>query len=293
MSTETQEVVAADGARFELEVYATEQDPSAPVMICMPAMGIRASFYRKLAAALVDQRLNVVLADLRGTGSSSIRPSRRHDFGYHEMIDLDWPATVQTVRQRFANNQLVLLGHSLGGQLSCLHQAEVQADGRSDEQVSGIILIAAPLVHFRGWPFPRNVAFLCATQLAAAVAHVVGHFPGERFHFGGRQPRTIIRDWARAVRSGCYRPASSSRDYESLLAKLKLPILCIALGADGFAPLAAVRALCDKMPRANVEDLQLDRGELGGEPLDHFNWVAESAMVARVVKRWAVAQIAR
>ncbi len=291
MSTETQIIVAADGARSELKVYTTEPESTAPVLIGMPAMGVRAGFYHQLASALVDQKLNVVLADLRGTGSSSVRPSRSIDFGYHQMLSYDWPAVVRAVRQRFVGNQLFFLGHSLGGQLSCLHQARAQADDRKEELVSGIILIAAPLVHFTGWPFPRDLAFLCVAQLTVAVAYVVGHFPGEHLHFGGRQPRTIMRDWARAVRTGQYRPSGSQLDYHQLLNKLNLPILSLSFAADGFAPLAATRALCAQMPRASIRQVQYGTGDQGGKPLDHFNWIAESSMLSCALKRWVMASL--
>ncbi len=76
-------------------------NPNAPVIMCMPAMGVRASYYEPLARALTLSGWNVITADLRGNGESGIRPRRSCDFGYYEMVRYDWPAVVAETRRMF------------------------------------------------------------------------------------------------------------------------------------------------------------------------------------------------
>lgn len=56
--------------------------------------------------------------DLRGHGTSSVRTGRGVDFGYETMVARDWPASIWVARECCSAGPIVLLGHSLGGQLS-------------------------------------------------------------------------------------------------------------------------------------------------------------------------------
>ena len=88
-------------------------------------MGVKASYYEPLALAFQAGGTSAVTADLRGHGRSAIRAGRRTsngfgDFGYREILDEDLPAFTAAVHERFPGRPIVLLGHSLGGQLACL-----------------------------------------------------------------------------------------------------------------------------------------------------------------------------
>ena len=85
-------VSLTDGNTSVLVVFlAAEED--APVVLCLPAMGVRASYYTAVAAELAARGHTAVLADLRGNGGSSVRPSRSTTFGYAEM-----PISVRRLR---------------------------------------------------------------------------------------------------------------------------------------------------------------------------------------------------
>ncbi len=142
--SDTLHVQADDGASVELTVYRQQRDDAAaPVFVCLPAMGVAAAYYATLAQALRGQGFDAVTADLRGIGTSSVRAGRRSDFGYHEMVELDYPAIVAAVRDEFPQSQIYLLGHSLGGQLACLFAAA------RPRQASGSALYATCSVHPR------------------------------------------------------------------------------------------------------------------------------------------------
>ena len=113
------EIRSDDGVSSRITVFRAAAADST-VVIIMPAMGVPASFYEPLATALVDQGLNVVTADLRGHGESSIRPGKGVDYGYGEMVLYDWPCIIDRVEGQFPDAPKVILGHSLGGQLTPL-----------------------------------------------------------------------------------------------------------------------------------------------------------------------------
>ena len=79
----------------------------------------------------------MAFADLRGQGDSPYRARDGHDFGYREIVEDDLPALVDQLGARHPGRPLVLLGHSLGGQLAAM------AAHQFAERLAGIALIAA------------------------------------------------------------------------------------------------------------------------------------------------------
>ena len=235
-----------DGASSKITVFPA-LDERAPTVICMPAMGVRARFYEPLAHNLVKKGLNVVTADLRGHGDSDIRPGRTSDFGYGDMVVYDWPSIMDQAEKHFPDSSKVILGHSLGGQLSTLYLSE------NPEKTTALILIAAPSLYYRDWPFPRGLRTLLMTHAFALIAGILGYHPGRKLRLGGTEARRLIYDWARITRKGRYDMIRKGVDYERLSGNLKMPVLAISFSDDGFAPEPAADRLCQRMPLAELK----------------------------------------
>lgn len=147
-----------------------------PVVLVIPAMGVRASFYAPLAQALAGLDMAVACADPRGNGGHSVRRLDGHDWGYEEMIGADLHALVSWVRSVFPARPVLLLGHSLGGQLGCLYAA------RYPGHLDGLILTGSGMGDWRGWGrarFKRWAQYV----LIGALTRMLGYFPGEHLPF--------------------------------------------------------------------------------------------------------------
>jgi predicted alpha/beta hydrolase len=83
-------VRAGDGHQFELLVEVPENPRAVLLFAC--AMGVDASYYVPFAEALSAEGILLAMCDLRGHGTSSLRPRRGVDFGYRECVELDIPA---------------------------------------------------------------------------------------------------------------------------------------------------------------------------------------------------------
>jgi len=268
-------ITAQDGAASKITVFTADPAPSAPVLICMPALGVAAKFYEALASPILHEGWRFVTADLRGNGLSAVRVRRGVSFGYREMVTFDWPAVVEKAKELFPGAPVYLLGHSLGGQLSALYAAA------NPGVASGLILVAAPSVHWRGWDFPLSLCVLAGTQAACALAKVLGYFPGRRIGFGGTEARGVICDWARQARTGRYEPAGSSLKVEGLLGEMEIPVLAFSFEGDLLSPERAVAGLLAKMPRARITHVNL-----AGEDLDHFRWVKRPDSIVETIREW-------
>ena len=273
-----QEFIDRGSERLGLHVYPEPAAGDSPIVLIFPAMGTPARYYAPLAKALRTEGLAVVVADLRGTGSSTPRPSRASRYGYGE-ITADVGAVLTALRPRLGERPVLLLGHSLGGQAAALHAASTAGDG-----IAGIVLVAVGLPWFRSYPGRRKLGVLVFTQAIVMVSAVVGFWPG--WGFGGRQARGVIRDWGYTARHGRF-PVIDGVDPTADLAAIRTTVLAVSVEHDRYTPAPTVDHLAAMMPRANVERRHLTSAETGA-PLDHFRWVRAGGPLASWVAAFAV-----
>jgi predicted alpha/beta hydrolase len=252
----------------------------APLVLCLSALGVRAAYYEPLARALAAHGCHALTADLRGLGESSVRPGRGCDFGYRELVEEDLPALFASAARVVGPVPRIVLGHSLGGQLGLLHASAHPGS------TTAVALVASGAIDFRGFPFPSNLKILASVHAVRLVSSVLGYFPGSKLGFGGTEARTVMRDWARNGRTGEWRLAGSSRDYEALLASLGLPVLAVSFEEDAYAPRGAVAKLLAKVAGAKVTHWHLGARELGLDSIGHFDWVKKSAPVVARLAPW-------
>jgi predicted alpha/beta hydrolase len=269
-----------DGATTELRALAAVDEEAFAVLIA-PAMGVSAHHYDGLVAALRARGLHAGVADLRGVGSSSIRASRSIDFGYGVLAD-DLGPTSEALRAACPRTRgVVVLGHSLGGQVAVLALALGAVD------LAGVALVASGTPYANAF---RGSAALAVRFLAAVtppVAALVGYHPGPRFGFGGREARTLMREWSALARHGTFalRAWSGPRDPEASLRDVETPLLAITIDGDTFAPSASMDELLAKVPRCEVVRAY-EGGGAAPSRIHHFSWVRRPDAVAARVARW-------
>ena len=203
----TEKISFEDGHEIEIQIYSADNSIT---YLFMPALGVRASYYPPFVEALQKEGINVVLMDYRGKGTSSLRASRKVDFGYEVLIQ-DMAKIVDRIHEMFPGTKLVVGGHSLGGQVGCLLAA------RYPEKVAGILKITSCLVYHKGWSGWGNVQVRIAGTIFPLIAGLVGYFPGEKVGFGGREGKTLMKDWGRNALTGRYNLAGTTFNYESAL----------------------------------------------------------------------------
>jgi len=270
-------LTSPDGAQHQLVLSDKAGHSESPIILCIPAMGVPARKYLPLAEALTRQKLAAGIFELRGIDTSSVRASRVNDFGYHELVNLDLPVAIERIRRDFADNPIYLLGHSLGGQLALLYMT------RNPGQISGHIGVATGLPHYKSWPFPKNVGLWSASKLIRLISATVGHYPGRRLGFAGREARQIMSDWAYSVITGDYRINGQAVTLEEIEAKRSL---MITIEEDWMAPPHSARRLGEKLTHTTAEYIHLTGRDFKRESLGHFNWMKEPEPVAKQILQW-------
>lgn len=279
MAAQAIEVTAADGHRFGLNLYAAASE-RAPVLLFFPAMGAPARFYGGLGEALAATGTSFAACDWRGIGSSTLRASRTVDYGYRHLVEADIPAAVAALRTRLPQAPMWMGGHSLGAHLTPLYAS------RWPEAIEGLVIIAAGTVHYRAWTGRGALRILALTQSAPLISVLLGHYPGRRIGFAGREARGVIGDWARVARTGRFEPRGSGYDYEAAMTRLQKPVLTLGFHADDLAPATATDALLAKMPRCRHTRWYWGAADTAGHALDHFSWARQPGLVAPALAGW-------
>ncbi|MFT6032723.1 MAG: putative alpha/beta hydrolase [Arenicella sp.] len=247
------------------------------LILCVPAMGVAAKQYKKLLYELAEQGFIAACYDLRGHGLSSIRASRANNFGYAALAEIDLPAAILTIKQRYPEQKLVLFGHSLGGQVCSLFLSQ------NPDQAEVLVLAASCSVHYKNWPSPYRWAVLLFAQASSIISSIVGYFPGRKLGFGGREARGVMHDWATNARTGDYRLSNSKHCYVPFPKLADLNVLTINFADDQLAPVLATDHLLAKIDSDRMTKTLITGNDIGRPTADHFNWLRSPKGVAKLV----------
>ena len=268
-----------DEATVTLNIFSPQKEYSQTLILILPAMGVKASFYEPFAKELSEAGLLTIITDLRGLGTSSIRPSAKVDYGYLEMME-DLVTTIQQLKNQFVNRKIYLLGHSLGGQIASLALA------KNPDLAEGLILVAANSVYYRGWSGRQRYMNLMAYTFFPLLSRLFGYFPGDKVGFGGKAAKTQLLDWGFVGRNGYFKIHGDSTDFEVALAKVTTSILAIYIEGDWMSPKAAMQHLYSKFNTNSIISTFTLTSDMVDRKLNHFNWVKNGEHIKDRIIKW-------
>lgn len=112
---------------------------------------------------------------------------------------------------------------------------------------------------------------------------LIGYFPGISIGFGGREARSVMKDWCTNALTGDYRLSSSTFNYDKALNELNIPVLALSVENDTLASKASVTNFLDKLGSAPLTHLHLFDKDLNVSPLNHFSWVQNPHFIAKLI----------
>ncbi len=269
-----------DQSHTSINIYQKEDRAKTPILLILPALGVRGSYYAPLAHIIVSAGFGAATMDWRGSGKSSVTVSRKTRFGYHEIIATELPEVVNCIRDTFPGRPLYLLGHSLGGQIGLLFAA------LDRHTISGVIMVAAGSNYYKNLKAPRRFGRYFNLLLIRWITSLFGFFPGDKLGFAGKESKTMIRDWLQEAMSGRYSVRNSVHDFERLLRQIDIPVLFITLFKDTFVTEKCAQFLAAKLKTADVSQIELDAADYNLPDFSHFNWVKNPSPIFDHVQKW-------
>jgi predicted alpha/beta hydrolase len=242
-------------------------------------LGVPASKYERVALSLATRGITVAVHEWRGNDSSSLRPSRKCDWGYRELLMLDIPASLAQARENAPGTPWLIGGHSLGGQIAAVYL------GLFPQEASGLVLAATGVPYAGTFRGRRRLAIVVFARLVPLITRVFGYFPGDRLNWAGREAALLMRQWSGTVRTGRYDNLDLPADAETALTKLMKPMLGVRFANDWLVPAASLDALFGKMGTGVHEREIFDESRLG-DRADHFRWMKNPDPVTNVIAGW-------
>jgi predicted alpha/beta hydrolase len=252
-------IAATDG--YALSGRLRGVDRTGPFVLINGATGVKQRYYSRFTEWLVGQGATTLTWDYRGIGESKPRrldgfPGTMSDWGRH-----DFEGVLRFIKQEFPTRELVVVGHSVGGQL--LGQAE------SNTLIRRAVTVGSQLGSWHLWPGLKKLAMAGLWfGLMPGVTHAVGRFPG-RLGIGEDLPKHVALEWAKWGRSSnFFLDHGIKRDGFTVL---QAPIVSYSFSDDDYAPKAAVDALHQLFTHAPLERRHL-RPSAVGRAIGHFGF---------------------
>ncbi|MEO7386087.1 MAG: alpha/beta fold hydrolase [Gammaproteobacteria bacterium] len=256
-------ITAGDGQMLQATVY---ESPDARTWVLVnSAMGVRRRFYRHLAMHLAGQGLGVVTYDYRGMGDSVVREGQVATVRLEDWGRQDFPAVLRWLRGRYVPARVVVLGHSVGGQVLGL-----APDVRD---VDGLVGVAAQSGYWRHWDgLERAKVFSLWYAAIPLLTPLADRFPAARFGLGQDIPSGVARQWAEWGRDPDYLRSPTAGPQPQYYEQVHCGLRTYLIDGDPLAPPRAVRAWHDWFPNADREFVQLEPRNADGRSIGHFGF---------------------
>lgn len=261
------EVRAVDGfvlAATRFRGAPTDANTPRGLVLVNSAVGVKQSYYRGFAEYLVERGFEVVTYDYRAIGQSQREPVHRSAARMQDWGLLDQPALVAQCRQWTGDRPLVVVGHSVGGQILGLAPNACE--------VAALVGICAQHTWWRLWPkraWPK--LWLLWNVVMPGVSGAMGYFPSPWFGLGQPLPSGVARDWAHWARSPRHIIGALGESTRAGYEHYTGAIRAYSFSDDTFAPPRTVEQLLAVYRAARREHRSVDPSEVG-QTIGHFGF---------------------
>jgi len=235
-------VSADDGHDVDAALFAAPE-PVAVVVIA-PATGVRKEVYFSFASFLQKNGITALVFDYVGIGLTATVANQTRTVS--EWIKLDLNAVLTRTLERFPGSPVILLGHSLGGQLIGLLPIA--------RRLAGIVLVAVGVGNWRTMHAPRKYWYGIATQLLIPFSiRVFGSLPRWVGWRGEQLPPSAALEWSRWCGSPEYVFSFLGEKDLQTIATLSVPTLELLFSDDPIATPSAADVLLKYYEQLPVE----------------------------------------
>ena len=239
-------------------------------VIVGPAAAVSQSYYTGFCEYLAEAGFDVMSFDFRGVGQSKTRDIREYrDIGFLAWAEHDYPTVVETMKEKFPDQPLYIIGHSVGGWMPALTKISGKIDG--------LIAVAALSGYWRLMAKPqRYLHFMVWYFIAPLAIRIYGYWPG----WAGMKADTSaalgldFAHWAKKPGFIFDEPRIHATEHANrFLGHLHL----FQIADDSWGTPVAVKAVHDRYPNAKTRAIEVVEPKKYGIPfIGHFNFFRSS-----------------
>ncbi len=264
MTKEFLRIVTTDGFVLSATRFSPE-NPTSKVVLINSATGVKQRFYANFATFLAREGYTVYTYDYRGIGHSRPKTLRGFKASMRDWGTWDYHTMLQNVFQTHVNARVIVIGHSVGGQITGLSALT--------QKVEAVVMVGAQT------PFTKN--FGGGLQKVKLVAFwyflipfftkIAGYFPAKKLGLFEDLPAGVAMQWSRWARSENYMFDEFPEEQQKFEA-IQLPALMINFTDDKLAPAPAVMDLMRRYSNVKWSQWQLKPDDVMQRSIGHFGF---------------------
>lgn len=257
-------ITCADSYSLTARFYQAKQSTHRlPILVC-PATGITQGFYHHFIEWLAQQGSDVLVFDFRGIGESLHSPLRQSKASIQDWGQLDIPAAIETLLNKTGKQQVILLGHSAGGQLLGIVS--------NYKKVAQVIAISGSTGHVKGLKGRTKRMAPVMFKMIFPVSSLVKGYGATKFlGMGENLPKNVAKQWAEfCSKPGYVMNAIGKTIFEDYHNEIQCPIAVYWSSDDEIATEANVKDLLRLYPKATTEMIELKPKDTGHKAIGHM-----------------------
>lgn len=254
-----------DGYELSARFYPhqTTSKHALPILIC-PATGITKTFYNNYATWLTEQGHDVLVFDFRGIGESLHGPLKQSTASIAQWGQLDIPAAIDTLINKTQAAQVIILGHSAGGQLLGIVP--------NYNKVAKVVAVSGSTGHVKDLKGRTKLLAPVMFNIIFPIArYTLGYGPTNAIGMGENLPKDVAREWAQfCSKPGYVLNALGKTVQQDFHAQVNCPITAVWSTDDEIATKANVKDLLRLYPNAPTDMIELNPKATGHKAIGHM-----------------------
>lgn len=235
-------------------------------LIISSATGVLQGFYKKLAAHFASLGYVVITFDYFGIGKSGsdLTTLKNNSYNLKDWGSNDQAAIVGHSKDKYPDNELILLTHSVGGQILGFNG--------NYKSIDKIVMVASQSgysKYFKGLHYPKMWLFW--NLMIPVLTPLYGYFPSAKFGLFENLPKQMVYQWASWGRKRDYMMHYYNKE-DYYFDKIESPIFSLSFPGDNLAPRKTVDWLTDQFINAQIT--RYHHTDEGLQPL-HFGYFKE------------------
>ena len=254
------EIRTKDGKKIGLTVYHPDNEKK-KVMVVGATGGVRQEFYEPFAGFFQKQGFTVITFDYRGMGRSAPDELKGYAANMHQWAVQDIDAVILYAKNKFIQQELIYVGHCVGGEIVGLAQAS--------QFINKLVLVNSALSCKKLWPLKERFKIVAIRPVVRLLNRVFGYFPGKRIGYAENVPKGVMHEWANwcSKQNGLF-DAFPDNNYR----KLRIPLLAISFSDNWNSPVKAVQELLNRFASASITWHHMRPADLNRKQVGHYGF---------------------
>lgn len=231
-------------------------------VIIASATGVKQNYYKNFAHFLSDNHYTVYTFDYGGIGESRDKPLSEFVTTASAWAQNDFEWVVKYVKDKNPESKLLVITHSIGGQLIGLVP--------SNDLFQGIIMVASQSGSWRHWKgFDRIKMQLLWYAMLPVCVKLFGYLPSKKFSRMEDLPKGMALEWSKWCKSPNYH-FDHIEDAPDRYNKVNCTIVAYSIENDFYATVPAIDWITKQFKNASLKRIHLEAKNFNTKEIGHF-----------------------